>query len=173
MKDGKPHYLGALLVILAPHQGSIILWKRRKKNIRDIENNQFIEWMNTQFWFLFHPHPILSYNSANGRQISKTDSRVSFCFLSACNLSRKEGSTAPEPGQTSGQFQQSTAISRPVWSLNRRPQGRRGGNWCQHSCLDCRYCQFPLIAVEVPPSALRQGKHLALIVLRIYKPLYV
>lgn len=29
MKAAKPHYLGALLVILAPNQGSIILQERR------------------------------------------------------------------------------------------------------------------------------------------------
>lgn len=40
MKEVKPHYLGALLVILAPHQGSIILWKRRK-GIRGIVENAF------------------------------------------------------------------------------------------------------------------------------------
>lgn len=115
-------------------------------------------------------HSIMAFvsnNNANSGQISQDTLLSQLCVLSACNLSRKVGSPEPGPGQASGQLQQSTVTSGPVWSLNRRPQSHWGGNWCQHSWLECRYCQFPLIAVEVPPSALWQGKHLVLIVLSL------
>lgn len=41
-KQVKPHYLGALLVILAPHQGSIILKERKKNSIRGYEKTFII-----------------------------------------------------------------------------------------------------------------------------------
>lgn len=87
------------------------------------------------------------------------------CVLSACNLSRKVGSPAPE--QTSGRLKQSMVTSEPVWSFNRRPQSHWGGNWYQRSSGESRYPQFPLIAVEVPPSVFWWGKHLVLIVLSL------
>lgn len=87
------------------------------------------------------------------------------CVLSACNLSRKVGSPVPE--QTSDQLKQSMVISGHIWSFNRRPQSHWGGNWYQRSSVEGRHPQFPLIAVEVPPSVLWWGKHLVLIVLSL------
>lgn len=74
---------------------------------------------------------------------------------------------SPAPGQTSGQLQRSMVTPGPVWSRNRRPQSHWGGNWCQRFSVEGRYRQFPLIAVEVPPSVLWRGKHLVLIVLSL------
>lgn len=111
----------------------------------------------------------LIYDNANSTQ-RQTLSQL--CVLRACNLSRKVGSVRQGQGEPLVSFTRAwwpQLFWGPVWSLNRRPRGHWGGNWCQHSCVDCRYCQFPLIAVEVPPSVSQPGKHLVLIALCIYK----
>lgn len=55
----------------------------------------------------------VSSNNAHSGQISQDTLLSQLCVLSACNLSRKVGSPAPGPGQTSGQLQQSTVTSGP------------------------------------------------------------
>lgn len=117
VKEMKPHYLGALLVILAPNQGSIILWKRRRRRkkektpsvTRHPVENTFINSSN-KYDLQQCVTAFLIENNANSREIWKS-LWVSVCVPSANNPSRKVGVTVPRLGQTSGQFQQSTATS--------------------------------------------------------------
>lgn len=77
--------------------------KEKEKNI----SHRRYCWKYTHIYMQLWSAPLLSQNvlitlssvrvnNANSRQISKTLSQL--CVLSACNLSRKEGSPAPGPG---------------------------------------------------------------------------
>lgn len=140
-KEVKPHYLGALLVILAPHQGSIILWKTREKNIRVVVENAFLIIHQSIRSF---DHPVTFFNSTveqwNCGQMSHTLSQL--CLPSACNLSRKVGSAAPGPGQTSGQLQPSTVTSGPC--LISRQTSPKSPRWELMSAVLARVQILPI-----------------------------
>jgi len=147
------------------HQTKDPLFCKREGKISSINsfNYQVVTW-NVQIW----PSPLWSHShSSDITANSRYFKRVSF----ACNPSRKEGSAAPEGENlwsVSAERGELSFSEGPVWSLNRRPRGHRGEKWCRHSCVDFRYCQFPLIAVEVPPSPCQPCKHLALIARAVF-----
>lgn len=79
MKEVKGRYLGALLVILAPHQGPIILWKRRKHIRRRRWRNPvrtFIRWSRPS-------SPLTALPSPAGGHVSKTSAGTSLWSGSA------------------------------------------------------------------------------------------
>lgn len=128
MEEMKLCYLGALLVILAPHQGSIILLKRRKNIIshqtycwKNIYNNQFIKSMCNFDPFLSLSQytsavakAFLINNNVNSTEIWKADCESALCaeFMQPKQESRV---TTLRWGQTSGQFQQSMVTPAFLW----------------------------------------------------------
>lgn len=141
----KPHYLGALLVILAPHQGSIILQKRR----RNIDENTVVVMQQRQqllFSFLFLSLHFLRWRPSQSRvrsgQISKIWSQLSSRHLGVCSCSRKVGSPALGPGRSSGQLQLSSLASETCLIFTRRsPKTRR---WELMSALLARVLLLPI-----------------------------
>lgn len=67
----------------------------------------------------------------------------------------KEGSPAPGPGAALWSASPERGDLRGLFDLSTNvPKAAGVGTDVSKSSLDCRCCQFALIAVEVPPSAL-------------------
>lgn len=153
-------------MILAPHQGSIIL-QREKKN-KDIRGTFLIlRLTNRQFKrspalrSIHHqgcppPHPPVWIGTPPGRGAGWGGWAFRFLCVECVALEAgKEGSPAPGPGANLWSASAEHGDLRGLFDLSTDvPEAAGVGTDVSKPSLECRCCQFALIAVEVPPSAL-------------------